>query len=105
MSTSESEQNGQPEEIILSVSGNCSGPDLPTSAGLFLWTAGSGVGNVCRCDPENHGKRVPRELSQGGVLYIAFGVSSTSERGSIRLMRWRRGEFSGQDLASVPGLG
>ena len=36
---------------------------------------------------------------------LAFGESGTAERGQNRLMRWRRGEMSGQDLAREPGLG
>ena len=39
------------------------------------------------------------------VLMLAFGESGTSERGRNRLMRWRRGEMSGHDLAREPGLG
>ena len=36
---------------------------------------------------------------------LAFGESGTAERGRNRLMRWRRGEMSGHDLAREPGLG
>ena len=39
------------------------------------------------------------------VLMLAFGESGTAERGRNRLMRWRRGEMSGHDLAREPGLG
>ena len=39
------------------------------------------------------------------VLMLAFGESGSAERGRNRLMRWRRGEMSGHDLASEPGLG
>ena len=39
------------------------------------------------------------------VLMLAFGESGTAERGQNRLMRWRRGEMSGHDLAREPGLG
>ena len=39
------------------------------------------------------------------VLMLAFGKSGTAERGQNRLMRWRRGEMSGHDLAREPGLG
>ena len=39
------------------------------------------------------------------VLMLAFGESATAERGRNRLMRWRRGEMSGHDLAREPGLG
>ena len=39
------------------------------------------------------------------VLMLAFGESGTAERGRNRLMRWRRGEISGHDLAREPGLG
>ena len=39
------------------------------------------------------------------VLMLAFGESGTAERGRNRLMRWRRGELSGHDLAREPGLG
>ena len=39
------------------------------------------------------------------VLMLAFGVSGTAERGQNRLMRWRRGEMSGHDLAREPRLG
>ena len=49
---------------------------------------------------EGRGTR-PRKV----VLMLAFGVSGTAERGRIRLMRWRRGEMSGHDLAREPGLG
>ena len=35
----------------------------------------------------------------------AFGESGTAERGRNRLIRWRRGEMSGHDLAREPGLG
>ena len=38
------------------------------------------------------------------VLMLAFGKSGTAERGRNRLMRWRRGEMSGHDLAHEPGL-
>ena len=36
---------------------------------------------------------------------LAFGESGTAERGQNRLMRWRRGEMCGHDLAREPGLG
>ena len=39
------------------------------------------------------------------VLMLAFGESGNAERGRNRLMRWRRGEISGNDLAREPGLG
>ena len=39
------------------------------------------------------------------VLMLAFVESGTAERGRNRLMRWRRGEMSGRDLAREPGLG
>ena len=39
------------------------------------------------------------------VLMLAFGESGSAERGRNRLMRWRRGEMSGHDLAREPGLG
>ena len=39
------------------------------------------------------------------VLILAFGESGTAERGRNQLMRWRRGEMSGHDLAREPGLG
>ena len=39
------------------------------------------------------------------VLILAFCESETAERGRIMLMRWRRGEISGHDLAREPGLG
>ena len=39
------------------------------------------------------------------VWMLAFGESGTAERGRNRLMRWRRGERSGHDLAREPGLG
>ena len=35
---------------------------------------------------------------------LAFGASGTTERGRKRLMKWRRGEMSGHDLAHEPGL-
>ena len=38
------------------------------------------------------------------VLMLAYGESGTAERGRNRLMRWRRGEMSGHDLAREPGL-
>ena len=49
---------------------------------------------------ETRGER-PTEV----VLMLAFGSSGTAERGRNRLMRWRRGEMSGHDLAREPGLG
>ena len=49
---------------------------------------------------EGRGKR-PTQV----VLMLAFGESGTAERGQNRLMRWRRGEMSGHDLAREPGLG
>ena len=49
---------------------------------------------------EGHGDR-PTEV----VLMLAHGESGTAERGRNRLMRWRRGEMSGHDLAREPGLG
>ena len=49
---------------------------------------------------EGRGNR-PTEV----VLMLAFGESGTAERGRNRLMRWRRGEISGHDLAREPGLG
>ena len=49
---------------------------------------------------EGRGTR-PTEI----VLMLAFGESGTAERGRNRLMRWRRGEMSGHDLAREPGLG
>ena len=49
---------------------------------------------------EGRGNR-PTEV----VLMLAFGESGTAERGQNRLMRWRRGEMSGHDLAREPGLG
>ena len=39
------------------------------------------------------------------VLMLAFGESGTAELSSNRLMRWRRGEMSGHDLAPEPCLG
>ena len=36
---------------------------------------------------------------------VAFGESGTAESSRNRLMRWRRGEMSGHDLAREPGLG
>ena len=49
---------------------------------------------------EGRGNR-PTEV----VLMMAFGESGTAERGQNQLMRWRRGELSGHDLAREPGLG
>ena len=49
---------------------------------------------------EDRGNR-PTEV----VLMLAFGESGTAERVRNRLMRWRRGEMSGHDLALEPGLG
>ena len=49
---------------------------------------------------EGQGNR-PTEV----VLMLAFGESGTAERGRNRLMRWRRGEMSGHDLAREPGQG
>ena len=49
---------------------------------------------------EGRGNR-PTEV----VLIMAFGESGTADRGRNRLMRWRRGEMSGHDLAREPGLG
>ena len=39
------------------------------------------------------------------VLMLAFGESGTAERGRNTLMRWRRGEMPGHELALDPGLG
>ena len=36
---------------------------------------------------------------------LAFGASGTAERARNRLIRWRRGEMSGHDLAPEPVLG
>ena len=49
---------------------------------------------------EGRGNR-PSEV----VLMMAFDESGTADRGRNRLMRWRRGEMSGHDLAREPGLG
>ena len=49
---------------------------------------------------EGRGNR-PTEV----VLMLAFGEFGTAERGRNWLMRWRRGEMSGHDLAREPGLG
>ena len=49
---------------------------------------------------EGRGNR-PTEV----VLMLAFGESGNTERVRNRLMRWRRGEMSGHDLAREPGLG
>ena len=49
---------------------------------------------------EGRGNR-PAEV----VLMLAVGESGTAERGRNRLMRWRREEMSGHDLAREPGLG
>ena len=49
---------------------------------------------------EGRGNR-PTEV----MLMLAFGESGTAERGRNRLMRWRRGEMSGHDLAREPGPG
>ena len=43
----------------------------------------------------------PTEL----VFMLAFAESGTTERSRNRLMRWRRGEMSGHNLAREPGLG
>ena len=39
------------------------------------------------------------------VLMLAYGESGTAERGRHRLIRWRRGEMSGHDLAREQGQG
>ena len=39
------------------------------------------------------------------VLILAFGESGIAKRSRNQLMRWRRGEMSGLDLAREPGLG
>ena len=39
------------------------------------------------------------------VLVLAFGESRTAETSRNGLMRWRRGEMSGHDLARQPALG
>ena len=39
------------------------------------------------------------------VLMLAYGEFGTTETGRNRLMRWRRGEMSGLDLAREPRLG
>ena len=39
------------------------------------------------------------------VLTLDFGESGIAERSRNRLMRWRRGEMSGDDLVREPGLG
>ena len=49
---------------------------------------------------EGRGNR-PSEV----VLMLTFGEFGTAERGQNRLMRWRRGEMSGHDMAREPGLG
>ena len=49
---------------------------------------------------EGRGNR-PTEVA----FRLAFGESGTAERGRNRLMRWRRGEMSGHDLAGEPGIG
>ena len=49
---------------------------------------------------EGRGNR-PTEV----VLMLTFVDSGTAERGRNRLMRWRREERSGHDLAREPGLG
>ena len=49
---------------------------------------------------EGRGNR-PTEV----VLMLAFGESGTAERGRNRMMRWRRGEITGHDLAREPRLG
>ena len=36
------------------------------------------------------------------ALMLAFSESGTAERGRNRLMRWRRGEMSGHDMAREP---
>ena len=43
----------------------------------------------------------PMEL----VLMLAFGETGTAERSRNRLIRYRRGEMFGHDLAREPGLG
>ena len=47
---------------------------------------------------EGRGNR-PTEL----VSMLAYSESGTAERGQNRLMRWRRGEMLGHDLAREPG--
>ena len=37
-------------------------------------------------------------------LMLAYGEFGTTERGQNKLMRWRRGEMSGLELAREPGL-
>ena len=61
---------------------------------MFVVALLNALGRECR------GNR-PTEV----VLMLAYGESGTAERGRNRLMRWRRGEMSGHDLAREPGLG
>ena len=61
---------------------------------MFVVALLNALGRECR------GNR-PTEV----VLMLAFGESGTAERGRNRIMRWRRGETSGHDLAREPGLG
>ena len=58
---------------------------------------GSGLAMLGREGRGDH----PMEL----VLTLAFGESVAAERGRNRLMRWRRREMSGHDLARDPVLG
>ena len=39
------------------------------------------------------------------MLTLAFGKSGNASRGRKRVMRWQRGEVSGHDFASEPGVG
>ena len=48
------------------------------------------------------GREAPGERPTEMVLMLVFGASGTAERGRNRLMRWRRGEMSGHDLAREP---
>ena len=63
-----------------------------------------GVGDVHRRTLKCNGKRRPWGRPTEVVLLLAYGESGTAERGRKRLMRWRRGEMSGHDLAREPGL-
>ena len=51
------------------------------------------------------GRKGRGDLPTEVVLMLALGESGIAERDRNRLMRWRREETSGHDLAREPGLG
>ena len=63
-----------------------------------------GTGDVCGRAPQCVRTIGSRESPHGSSVDAGL-QSGTAERGRNRLMRWRRGEMSGHDLAREPGRG